>query len=88
MRGEATPRPGVQKGSSGEEAQTEKRKPVECQRTGCHGDRCMCRTLECLELHERLQHPQGKEKVRKMKEGNCRVGRTQMLGWPKRGYLC
>ena len=64
-KGETTPKPGIQKNNSNEGTQTEKKKPIKC-----HNDRYIYRTSECLELHERLQHPQGKEKIQKMKEKN------------------
>ena len=67
-KGEMTPKPGIQKSNSNEGTQTEKKKPIKCQKAKCHNDRYIYRTLECLELHERLQHPQGKEKVQETKE--------------------
>ena len=71
-KGETTPKPGIQKNNSNEGTQTEK-KTIKCQKARCYNDRYIYRTLECLELHERLQHPHGKEKVQEMKENNYRA---------------
>ena len=71
--GETTPKPGIQENTSNEGAQMEKKKLIKCQKTKCHNDRYFYRTSECLELHERLQHQQGKEKIQEMKEKNYRA---------------
>merc|ERR1711976_724142 len=74
-KGETTPKPGIQENTSNERAQMEKKKLIKCQKTKCHYDRYSYRTSECLELHERLQHQQGKQRVQvqEMKEKNYRA---------------
>ena len=69
-KGETTPKTEILKNNSNEGTQTEKIKPIKCQKAKCHNDSHIYRTLECLELHERLQHPKGKGKVQEMKEKN------------------
>ena len=67
--------PGLPKNYSNEGTQNEKKKSIKCQKARCFNDQYTNKTPECLELHERLHHQQGREKIQELKEKNYRAGK-------------
>ena len=68
------PKPGLPKNYSNEETQIRNCDPLRCKIAKCHNELYAFKTIDCIELHDKLHHSQqGKEKVQELKETNYTV---------------